>query len=950
MAGTSPLDDWSELSSLVDALLDAAPERRDALILKLSVGDARRRSALERLLADCEREPQLLSRPAAERFAALFENEMARFPEALAERYRLTMELGRGGMATVYLARDLKHARDVAVKVVHPHVASALGADRFLREIRIVAQLHHPHIVPLYDSGEADGSLYYVMPYEEGSSLRQRLAHDGPLPMDDAVLLLRDVCDGLAYAHRHGIVHRDIKPDNVLLSGRRAMITDFGVAKAATDAAGASVTESGVRLGTPAYMAPEQIAGDPGIDHRADLYSVGVLAYELLAGRPPFEGVVRQDVLSAHLTTAPEALTTLRPDVPAALSELVMTCLEKRPADRWQSADELVQRLESLGTTTSGASTAPRTTRRWTRRWATTAAAVAAIAIIAAGVLAWRRSAARDSSWRDRWANARIERLTDFPGSEVDAAISANGHFVAFLADRDGPFDAFVMQLGNDQLVNLTGGRFPQLFNEDVRNIGFSADAAHVWIRVADIASPASVSIVPTLGGPVRPFLSTAVMAVWSPDGARVAYHETTPGDPIFIADGDGGNARRIFIAPPGVHCHHLSWSPDGHFLYFAYGLPPDEMDIWRIAADGSGPAERITEHGSRVAYPVLLDDRTLFYTATADDGTGPWLYTMNVTERVAHRVSTAVEHYISIAASADVAGQPRRLVATVSNPSVRLWTVPITNVVADEHAASVLTLPTARSAAPRFGPDSSLLYLASRGGADGVWRLAGARASELWKPGQGAVVGAAAVSPDGKRVCFPVRRQRRSTLYCTNADGTGARAVAESLDVRGAASWSPDGRWIAVAAREGLGTRVFKIPVSGGAPIRLVDSVSSNPVWSPDGTVILYSGTPRARSVPLKAITPDGQPHPLPALSVDRVGDSYRFLPAGRELVVKLGGFRRQDFWLFDITTGRRRQLTALRPGESVQRFDVSPDGKRILFERVRENSDIVLIELPAR
>jgi Tol biopolymer transport system component len=322
----------------------------------------------------------------------------------------------------------------------------------------------------------------------------------------------------------------------------------------------------------------------------------------------------------------------------------------------------------------------------------------------------------------------------------------------------------------------------------------------------------------------------------------------------------------------------------------------------------------------------------------------------MDVNDRVPHRVSTAVEHYISISAAAEIQGQPRRLVATVSNPSVQLWTVPITNGVAAESAASRITLPTARSAAPRFARDSSVFYLASRGGGDGLWRFSGAKASELWKTDQGAVVGAAAISPDGARVCFPVSRRGHSTLYCMSADGTGARAIAESLDVRGAGSWSPDGRWLAIGAREGRGVRVFKIPLAGGPPVRLVDSVSSNPVWSPDGKFILYSGTPRARSVPLKAATPDGQPYAVPALSVDRVGDSYRFLPNGKELVVKLGGFRRQDFWLFDLATGRQRQLTALRPGESLQRFDVSPDGQRILFERARENSDIVLIELPRR
>jgi len=944
VSGPTPRDDWPELASLVDTLLDAAPDKRPALIDDLSAGDPARRAELERLLAECEHEPALLSQPAAERFAALFSEDQTRFPEALAARYRCTKELGRGGMATVYLARDLKHARDVAVKVVHPAIASALGADRFLREIEIVAQLHHPHIVPLYDSGEADGLLFYVMPYEAEPTLRQRLARDGPLPVEDALLILRDVCEGLAYAHQRGIVHRDIKPDNVLLSGRHAMVTDFGVAKAASETtSGNTATATGVTLGTPAYMAPEQIAGDRDVDQRADIYSVGVMAYELLAGRPPFVGDSREEVLRSHLTETPPALSAHRSDVPASLAELVMKCLEKQPRDRWSSAEELVQRLDDLAIAKS---TNP------VSRWKVPSAIAGTLAVVAVmSVFLWQRASGPVTTWSSRWTNSKIGRLTDFAGSEVDAAISADGRFVAFLADRDSVFDAFVTRVGSDQFVNLTGGRFPQLFNEDVRNIGFSADASHVWIRVAELTAPASVDVVPTVGGPVRPFLPTAVMAVWSPDGSRIAYHETTPGDPIYVADRDGRNARRVFIANPGVHCHHLAWSPDGRFLYFSHGLPPDEMDIWRIPSDG-GRAERITAHNSRVAYPVLLDDRTLFYTATANDGTGPWLYATDVEERAPHRVSTGVEHYLSIAASAEIPGQARRLVATVSNPSVLLWTVPIVDSVAGEPAASRLTLPTERSAAPRFGPDSSLWYLASRGGADGVWRLVGGRASEVWKSNQGAVVDAVAVSPDGKSVCLPVRRESRSILHCMAADGTNARPIAESLDVRGAASWSPDGKWIAVAARESgeTGTRVFKIPIDGGPAIRLVDSVSSNPVWSPDGTFILYSGTPRARSVPLKAVTMEGKSYPLPVIMVDRVGDSYRFLPNGKEIVVKVGGFRHEDLWLVDFATGRRRRLTALRPGDSLQRFDVSPDGKRILLERVRENSDIVLIELPPR
>src|SRR6478672_7526788 len=208
MGGIELPDDWAELASLVDLLLDAAPEQRPALIAELSGNDATRRAALERLLAECERESPLFDRPATERFASLFADDFARFPAALAERYRLTHELGRGGMASVFLARDLKHGRDVAVKVVHPMVASVLGAERFLREVRMMAQLRHPHIVPLFDSGEADGALYYVMPYEPGPSLRQRAAKDGQLPLDDVVSILRDVCDALAYAHQGDVVHR----------------------------------------------------------------------------------------------------------------------------------------------------------------------------------------------------------------------------------------------------------------------------------------------------------------------------------------------------------------------------------------------------------------------------------------------------------------------------------------------------------------------------------------------------------------------------------------------------------------------------------------------------------------------------------------------------------------------------------------------------------------------
>ena len=255
-------------------------------------------------------------------------DHFARLKTALADHYTIEEELGSGGMATVYLAEDLKHHRKVAVKVLRPELAATLGPERFLREIEVAARLTHPHILPLHDSGDADGFLYYVMPYIEGQSLREKLANEGELTIAEAVKILREVVDALASAHKHGVVHRDIKPDNILLSEKHAMVTDFGVAKAVHEATGREkLTTAGVALGTPSYMAPEQASAEPHIDQRADIYAVGVLAYELLTGRPPFTGATSQMILAAHVMETPKPVTDHRTAVPPVLGELVMKCL-----------------------------------------------------------------------------------------------------------------------------------------------------------------------------------------------------------------------------------------------------------------------------------------------------------------------------------------------------------------------------------------------------------------------------------------------------------------------------------------------------------------------------------------------------------------------------------------------------------------------------------------------
>ncbi len=347
--------DWEALAPLIDAVLDAAPEHRAALIIKLAEGNTAQQHALEHLVAECERDTPLLDRVAAERFDGLaIEPRDSLLPDLLGDRYRVGRELGRGGMARVYLARDLKLGRDVAIKVIRPELSASLGHDRFLREIEIAARLRHPNIVPLHDSGEVAGSLYFVMPYEEGPSLRERLSQDGALPVADALNVLRDVARALAYAHDHGVVHRDVKPDNVMLSGGAAVVTDFGIAKAVsaalTDVSGPTLTQTGSAIGTPAYMAPEQATGDPSTDHRADIYSFGCLAYEVFTGQPPFHKQSMHEVIAAHIATVPRPVTVLRADVPPAVTELIARCLEKSPAERPQSARNLLDSLEGAAT------------------------------------------------------------------------------------------------------------------------------------------------------------------------------------------------------------------------------------------------------------------------------------------------------------------------------------------------------------------------------------------------------------------------------------------------------------------------------------------------------------------------------------------------------------------------------------------------------------------------
>jgi serine/threonine-protein kinase len=284
-------------------------------------------------------------------------------------------------MATVFLAEDLRHRRQVAVKVLRAELAGMLGPERFLREIETVARLRHPHILPLYDSGEADGFLYYVMPLVEGESLRDRLRREKQLPLDDALRIAREVADALSYAHAHGVVHRDIKPENLLLESGHAVVADFGIARAVSAAADDRLTETGLALGTPTYMSPEQAAGSGELDGRSDLYSLGCVLYEMLAGEPPFTGPTAANVIQQHVTAVPRSITQLRPAVPAGVAEAINRALAKTPADRFNPVGQFADALGKGGETgpTPTVATPTGSTRRAFAGLAATALVVAAV-------------------------------------------------------------------------------------------------------------------------------------------------------------------------------------------------------------------------------------------------------------------------------------------------------------------------------------------------------------------------------------------------------------------------------------------------------------------------------------------------------------------------------------------------------------------------------------------
>jgi eukaryotic-like serine/threonine-protein kinase len=867
----------------------------------------------------------------------------AQLTSALAGRYFVEREIGAGGMATVYLARDLRHERRVALKVLKPELGAVLGVDRFLSEIKVTANLQHPNLLPLFDSGEAEGRLFYVMPFVEGESLRRRIDREKQLPLDEALHMAISIAGALDYAHRHGVIHRDLKPENILLHEGQPLIADFGIALAVSNAGGARITQTGLSLGTPQYMSPEQATGDRVIDGRTDIYSLGAVLYEMLTGDPPHLGSTAQAIIARVLTDRPRSVRTTRPAVPAQVSAAVDKALEKLPADRFATAHEFADALRGKGfvSTTiadeerSPVAHGPPPTKR--PSLATIVATTIAIAASIVALVAWLRRPSPAAEPAARFlvtlpsdvavdnvyapltlthdgqaiifraaftnsiglARRRIDELEIHPIPGTDAAgwpvTSPDGKWVAYRSGdeiRKTPIDGGP----SVPITALAAGNGTGLdwARNDMIIIGASTRNAGLSVVPASGGTPTVLTTPDTAAGEVNhgwPHAlsdgNTVIYVSWPKEGmagARLAI-TTLSSHKSKILDVNG-------TGPLGVVDGNLLYvSGDGVLMAVPFDVGAQKVTGAPIALIQGININRVVG----AARAALSDGGTLVYLA---GGSLAQMVAVD-THGTAQPIRTQMDNYTAPAWSPD----GRRIAVTVSTGrGTDLWmcdasTGALNRITSDNTSTSpVWTFDGQR-----------LVYSSARSGRQAVW----------WQPADGSApaeklfevagtnITEALLAPDGHTLIYRTQPQNQVFYVDLKGDRT-PKSVTNDHFVKVHPALSPDGKWLAYTSNEGGTPQVVvrPFPGPGGATQVSVDG-GSEPVWAPGGKTLFYR---RARQV----------------ISV----------------ALALGPI---------ITVGERRVLFEgpyVSPGTAGrQAISVSPDGKRfVLLKRLDDDSKIVV------
>jgi len=835
-----------------------------------------------------------------------------RLSEAISDRYRIEREIGAGGMATVYLAQDIRHDRPVALKVLNPELGAVLGVERFLAEIKVTANLQHPNLLPLFDSGEAGGLLFYVMPFVEGESLRARLDREKQLPIDEAVRMAVAVANALDYAHQQHVIHRDLKPENILLQAGQPVVADFGIALAVSNAGGNRITQTGLSLGTPQYMSPEQATGDRAIDGRTDIYSLGAIVYEMLTGEPPHLGNTSQAIIARLLTDRPHGVRTARPAVPEYLEAAVARALEKLPADRFTTAREFADAMSGRGVvaaTGSGASAVAATAARPAtvsrgrlRDPAFLAVAAVAVTAVAGLAVALRPAPAPPAAPVIRYALTTTDSTRPFDNYPWPGAISPDGGTVVYSVVQSNNEPILYVQR-SDQLegrpIPGTTGAYQPLFSPDGEWVAFESGGKEKKVRL-DGSAPVTIADGGGANGADWTVRDELVMgATGSFNGlSRVS---TSGGQPLEFTQPDTSKGFRQHVwpvaFPDGRAVVFTLWSgtlassqlamaslDDGAVVELGVtGIRPlavlDGYLVY-LQADGAVMAVEVDEGAQRVVgKPVPVHDPvTVLSTLNGNSGAfvsrgGALLISRGAGYgRLSWLARDGREQPIlkepRAYASPALSPDERRLAIVVNDGSKQdAWIYDF----AGETLTRLTNSGTVNSV--RWAPDGTHVIYTSAGDQQrsAVWRQAaggGAPPEKLFEAN--VLMPSADMTPDGKSLITTMYRETTWDMFRVALDSGGAmRPYAVTASQELSPAFSPDGRWVAMQSDESgrpeVYVRSFPDP---SIRVQVSTQGGSAPLWSRDGRQLYYRA---------------GQ-----ALLVARLAPGSSFAVAGRDTVLR--------------------------------------------------------------